>query len=1329
MVKRPLRRFFLAPQSAITYLVRRLLLLWILPLPLHVLVFAQGTKIHSPYDPVMDQDRDHPNQREQWFMHGRMIPGQSAAALRYRAHLQKMQLRAAAVQRLNAFSQPFAGTAGWKALGPAPLASDATGIGGQDYNWVSGRATAVAVDPADLTGNTVYLGGAYGGVWKATNAGPLSPFPDSVAWTPVTDNQATLAVGAIAIQPQLSNPDPNKSVILVGTGETNSSADSYYGLGILRSTDAGNTWTLITRDGTGTRPFAGMGFSKIAFSTTNPSVAVAAAAAASVGITEGLENPQTVNRGLYYSTNGGVSWTYASVKDSGVTIAPGSATAVVYNAAAGMFFAAMRYHGIYSSTDAINWTRLTTQPGPGLTAAACPANPSSSNCPIYRGELAVVPGRNELYVWYVDGNETNQGIWKSTNGGTSWSQLTDTGITNCGDSFGGCGTSQGIYNLELAAVPNGATVTDLYAGAINLFKCTLTSSFPLCNGTGSNTFLNLTHVYGCPPDFGSIAHVHPDQHDLDFMVVNSKAVMYFANDGGIYRALDGYTGLDTGTCGGTNQFDSLNQTLGSMTQFVSFSQHPTDPNTILGGTQDNGSPATALSQSSTSWLNVNSGDGGYNEINPDNPTEWFTANVDVSVQRCSLGIDCHAQDFPIVIDNTSVGGDGGAFYTPYMLDPQSSGQLIVGTCRVWRGNSDGSGSGWATGGGSALSPNFEAGSGGCSGGEINLVRSLAAGGPKDSDGFSNVIYAGTDGFGPLIPNGGHVWVSTNVTGGISTWADRTGGINPDFFPISGVAIDTSDATGQTAYVMIMGFHVSHVWKTSNAGQIWSDFTANLPDAPANAVVVDPGTDPTSGTVYVATDVGVFSSGTASANWSEVGPAPDSGQAGYLPNVAATTLRLFTYGGAKTLRASTYGRGVWQFNLITTPDFQFAIFNPTQTVFGSQTATFNGTLTAFNNYASQVTLSCTAGGTPVPSTCKPNPAQLIPTDSGVNFTVTAGGAIGDYSFNVHGVGADANQVTHDALLTLHVVDFALTAPSPGSVTVNVPNTSQPITFQVTASGSFKGAVTLSCGGLPSGAACNFSPSSSVNPTKGNPVNVTLTISTTISTPAGTFPITISADTPGAPSAKTQGVTLTVTATPDYSLSISNPSLSATVGGKATYNGTLTSFNAYNSPVNVSCGVSAPPTCSPSPKTLTPTAGGAPFTVTVSSNLVKNYNFNIIGQGTDPAIIVHTATVTFNSTFEFQIVNNSSAQTINAGQSANYNLDLAPLGSNFPNNVNLSLSGCPPRSACALSQTVVVSGSGDTVVTFNITTTAPISPLCGLWVHPAQPSMGGGYPYQA
>ena len=363
---------------------------------------GQGTKIR-PESGIVETDRDQPRQREQWFMHGRLIPGESAAALRYRAHAQKMQLRAEQAARMNTAITAATTTAIgiWTPLGPAPLASDATGFGQQDYGWVSGRATAVAVDPADATGNTVYIGGAYGGVWKSTNAGPLSANPANVSWSPLIDNQATLAVGSIAVQP--GNTDPTKSVILVGTGETNSSMDSYYGLGILRSADAGNTWTLITQDSGGTHPFAGMGFSKIAFSTANPSLVVAAAAGASQGVIDGLESPVNTNRGIYYSNNGGLSWSYANVSDVGTAIQPNSATSVIYNAVAGKFFAAIRFHGFYSSSDGVNWTRLATQPG-GLSTFACPTTPASQGCPIYRGEFAVVPILRAR--WLPEGSKT-----------------------------------------------------------------------------------------------------------------------------------------------------------------------------------------------------------------------------------------------------------------------------------------------------------------------------------------------------------------------------------------------------------------------------------------------------------------------------------------------------------------------------------------------------------------------------------------------------------------------------------------------------------------------------------------------------------------------------------------------------------------------------------------------------------------------------------------------------------------------------------------------------------------------------------------------------------
>ena len=1240
-----------------------------------VWAFGQGSKQTSEFEPIQDQDRDNPKAREMWFMHGRTVPsGEPAAALRFHAYQQKMQMRRQlAARAVTAFPRVITG--GWMPLGPAPLASD-PGTG-QNYGAVSGRATAVAIDPADATGNTVYIGGAHGGVWRSSNG--LSATATNVNWTPVLDYESTLAIGAIAIQPS-GNTDPTKSVILVGTGEPNSSADSYYGLGILRSADGGTSWTSITQDAGGTHSFAGLGFSKIAFSSTNPQLVVAAAAAATEGFALGLESPVTVNRGIYYSQDAGVTWHYASVKDGSSTVSPGTVTSVVYNASAGKFFAALRYHGIYSSADGINWTRLpdANQPGAGLTTSSCPATSAATPlCPIYRAELTVVPARNEMYAWVVslDPNtfvENDGGVWLSLNGAASpWTSINDSGITNCGDpGSGGCGVQQGTYNLELAALPNGSG-TDLFAGAINIYKCRITNpASPSCS------FMNLTHVYGC----FSIANVHPDQHHLAGIIAGGKEAMYFVNDGGVYRALDAYTGLTTGTCGEHNAFDDLNGTLGSMTQFVSFSNHPTDVNTLLGGTQDNGSPATSTGTTSTSWINVLGGDGGFNEIGP-NGADWFTANPDIppnslNVNYCGSGISCRNNSFQTVVSSAQVGNDDGAFYFPYILDPQAASRLIVGTCRVWRGGPATSTGGTYT----ALSNNFDTGLGGsggnCNGGEFNLVRSLAAGGPKDANGFSKVVYAGTDGLGRVTnPAAGRVFVTTNA--GTTLMADRTGAINPGQFPVPAIAIDVSDVTGQTAYAAVMGFHVGHVFKTTNAGVTWTAFSTNLPDAPADALVVDA----QAATVYVGTDVGVFASSTSSANWVEVGPAAAAGNSGFLPNVPVTALRLFNSGGKKLLRASTYGRGIWQYDLLasTTPDYQITITNPTLTVFPTQNASFNGKLTAANGYASAVALSCAAGTTAPPSTCTPSPGSLTPTGAGAAFTVTAAGVAQDYLFNIHGLGSDASTIAHDAPVTLHVVDFSLGAPSPAGVAVQQGSTSGGVSFLVSGAGAFSGTVTLACpsSGMPAGVTCSFSPSASVS---ALPATVTLTFTTTASTPIATTPVTISATTPGAPAAKTQSVNLTVTVpVPDYTLAISNSPQSAPANQPATFNGMLKALNGYASAVNLTCGAGAPPTCTISPTSVTPTAGGAPFTVTVRSGVAQAYNFSLNGAGTDTAHIAHTASATFNSLFTLTISNSTGDQSLKAGQSATYGLVVTPVGAaTFPLAVNFTCSGLPAGS---------------------------------------------------
>src|SRR5258706_701799 len=138
-------------------------LLAVLPFCFLLITEAQGARQTLPETPIADADADHVQERAEWFRRGRVgvVPGKSSAELRHLAYQAKMRARAARLARAQtapAGSQLPPSSGSWTPLGPVPLASNASGSGGtqQDYHQVSGRATSVAIDPADLTGNTVY---------------------------------------------------------------------------------------------------------------------------------------------------------------------------------------------------------------------------------------------------------------------------------------------------------------------------------------------------------------------------------------------------------------------------------------------------------------------------------------------------------------------------------------------------------------------------------------------------------------------------------------------------------------------------------------------------------------------------------------------------------------------------------------------------------------------------------------------------------------------------------------------------------------------------------------------------------------------------------------------------------------------------------------------------------------------------------------------------------------------------------------------------------------------------------------------------------------------
>lgn len=831
---------------------------------------------------------------------------------------------AQAWQQHLALVNPQQQTTPWTAVGPLQVETSA-------YGKVTGRVNAIAIDPSDATGNTVYLGTLGGGVWKSTNAAGNAA---NVTFTPLTDTlpvfspnaasaqRPSLSIGAITVQPG------GTGVILAGTGDPNDALDSYYGGGILRSADNGLTWSILTdsQDGVaGNHSFLGMGFAGFAWNSTSPNIVVAAAGQAAESVLVNASSSGFMLQGLYYSTDAGLTWKVATIKDGSSTVQQPSttsvgnaATSVVWNPVRARFYAAVRYHGYYESADGQTWTRLTSQPGTGLSTAACPTLGATSACPIFRGTLAVNPQTGDMFAFTTDTNNVDQGLWRDvcalsgstcSNTTVAFSQQINTAALETSGKV----VPSADYNATLIAVPSGAD-TLLYLGTQDIFRCSVAAGCTLRNTT--NTANNC----------GSPARVAPFQHAIAWQ----GTTMYFGNDSGLWRSTDGIA-LGSGICTSddANHFQNLNAGIGSLAQVVGFAQHPTDADTLLAGLGANGVAATSAASALSAWPQISAGEGGMVAIDQSAPNRWMVATAaGIHLTYCAKGSGCTAADFAgtATLGAPQTASDNALVHAPFLFDAQAPSNLILGTCRVWRGPAD-MGSLWSNS--NAISTMI-GGAGTRCGNSNAYIRTLDAGGPGvagagTANTGSQVIYAGMagelDGGGTVY--GGHIFSTSaaNVATASTTWSDITNGINSPGFAISRVYVDTHDTTGKTVYVTIMGFSspqlpTAHVYRSTDGGAHWTNLSSNLPNAPANDILVDPDD---ARTLYVAMDTGVYiatDSTTCTTNncWSVYGSN--------LPNAPAIALAAAPHmpagsgGVLGMLRVATYGRGIWQIPLRT-----------------------------------------------------------------------------------------------------------------------------------------------------------------------------------------------------------------------------------------------------------------------------------------------------------------------------------------------------------------------------------------------------------------------------
>lgn len=744
---------------------------------------------------------------------------------------------------INAAQALPASAGTWTEIGPYnyftddPTYADPTwSNSGSGDRYVSGRITSLA---ATADGGVVVAGGADGGLWRSTDRG--------THWTPVGDHLATLSIGSLAVD------ETSGCVFIAGTGEANTSSDSYAGVGFYRSVDCGLTWTRVGPDE--------LNGALIWHVRTDPNQPGQVWAGTS--------------RGVYVSQDSGASWTLNFKLDTtdfvgnqwtDVIAQPGTQTVVgVVGWRNGDV-----HNGIYVSRDGGGTWGLVANPQgwvpqdhQGRVTFAYSADGT---------QLYAIDEDPTLMLHFSSGTSTLLGGVFNVKGGdpagpynqiASSSKLMSSGSAETVSSGAMKGYQPGVqawYNQFLAVDP--ADSDHVYLGLEEVYET-------LNGGSSWNTvapYWNLTlPCFSYQPFEGTCDRngAHSDQH----AAVIAAGTLWVGNDGGVYsRSLGNHN---------VGQWTNLNQTLGTL-QFYSAAagQAPGQPLTYYGGLQDNGTAKVIPGQLAVQPFG---GDGGATIVDPGNPDNVITEYVYLTMARSNDGGHHWTTIAP--------SDPHPRFIAPFGPDRLNPSTIVAGGEKVWvstRGYATTSADWQAvydTGAGHSITALDSAGGTAYAAwcGPCNPHMTTAA---ASSASFQRGIST----------NAGGAWHALAMTG------------LPNRF-VSGVAIDPRN--GSHAWVTFSGYSrnwivgpndpgTGHVFETTDGGNTWADRTNGLVDSPVNALLV------TGGHLVVSTDIGVFAdTDTHGTGWHRLGTG--------LPTVVVDQLTLTPAG---TILAATHGRGLW-----------------------------------------------------------------------------------------------------------------------------------------------------------------------------------------------------------------------------------------------------------------------------------------------------------------------------------------------------------------------------------------------------------------------------------
>lgn len=532
----------------------------------------------------------HHKARSSWFQARTTWPVREAPVQRL------VQQRAQAEKTL---ASPTAGAAQWESAGPSNI---------------GGRMTCIVCHPAHP--ERIWAGAAGGGVWQSTDAGQT--------WQSFWNDQDVLNIGALAID--ANNPD----TLYCGTGEANLSADSYPGVGLYKSTDAGRSWHLLaSSDRTGLPRRIGV----IAVDPFDSSHLLIGG----VGFGEVSQAHKDFG-GLYVSSDGGVTWarhTFISENNywcHAVVFHP-KKRGIIY---ATMTERGMR-NGIWRSTNGgKTWQHLTS----GLPEAGR----------FGRTSLAISPSSPDvLYAFAQDEASGNSdlllGVFRTANGGDTWKSVSGRHFAEEG---------QISYGNTIAVHPTDPNF--VICGGVDLH---------LTKNAGK-TWRQVTHW---DANRGDPDYAHADHHGL---------LMPAAVPGRIYDPNDG--GLDMSDNGGrtwTNRSNGL-----PITMFYDFDMAQSNGLIYGGGAQDNGTVITTDGASST-FFELLGGDGGWIVFDPNDAGHVYASYYNLSIYR--FRGDQYADVSP-----PATKAERNSIWMAYIaMDPSNSNRVFTGSSRVWRTKDDG----------------------------------------------------------------------------------------------------------------------------------------------------------------------------------------------------------------------------------------------------------------------------------------------------------------------------------------------------------------------------------------------------------------------------------------------------------------------------------------------------------------------------------------------------------------------------------------------------------------------------------------------------------------